>query len=276
MGPIEAARFAVEHGFEGLELHCNPLDLWPGVIAPATLVELAAIAREDGLRYSLYGCGTLNAATSLPELQALNHNTIVRMLDLAEAVRAHVICLHPGTVTELESLERKGVAFDTERFDRTQLVRQGWEHAVAALTRWAGLAAPRGVMLVIENDAHTPHTAAPSAQMLADMVRTVDSPNVRVNFDTGHAFIAGGLEEELEALRPYIAHVHLDDNSTAYSSEHLPLGEGAIDFSAVSNFLSRIEAALVLEIYAPQRPIEATLQSREYLLRLLSRAHHHC
>ncbi len=271
MNAVEAARFAAANAFQGLELQCNALDFWPGTVPRATLAELAAIGRGEGLAYSLYGCDTVNAAAGLPELCELGTETIERLLDLAERVGAGVLCLHPGTVSELAQLERKGVRFHTERYDAAALQEAAWQRAVTAFTHWADLAAPRGVTLVIENDVHVHHTAAPSASLLAAMVRTIDHANVRVNFDTGHAFIGGGLLEELEVLRPYIGHVHLDDNSTPHASEHLPLGEGAIDFAAIADFLGSTEAALALEIYAPERPVEATLQSRAYLHKMLGR-----
>lgn len=272
MSAVEAARFAAENGFQGLELQCNPLDFWPGLIPDATLAELAAIGRSEALAYSLYGCDTVNAATALPELRALGDETVERLLDVASRIGCQVLCLHAGKATELENLERKGVPYRTKRYDAGLLLQAASQRAVTAIAQWADLAAERGVTLVVENDAHVRHTAAPNADALAAMVRAIDRPNVRVNFDTGHAFIGGGLLEELEVLRPLIGHVHLDDNSTPHASEHLPLGEGAIDFGAIADFLAATEAALVLEIYAPRRPVEATLQSREHLLAALAGA----
>lgn len=270
MDAVGAARFAAANGFQGLELQCNRLDFWPGLIPGATLAELAAIGRDEGLAYSLYGCDTVNAATGLPELRALGDETIERLLDVANRIGCQVLCLHAGKATELEHLERKGVPYQTRRYDAGALRQAASQRAVAAIAQWAELAAACGVTLVIENDAHVRHTAAPSARALAAMVRAIDRPNVRVNFDTGHAFIGGGLVEELAVLRPLIGHVHLDDNSTPHASEHLPLGEGAIDFGAIADFLASTEAALALEIYAPLRPVEATLASRAHLLAALA------
>ncbi len=51
MNAVEAARFAADNGFQGLEVLCNPLDFWPGMIAEATLAELAAVARDEGFGF---------------------------------------------------------------------------------------------------------------------------------------------------------------------------------------------------------------------------------
>jgi sugar phosphate isomerase/epimerase len=98
------------------------------------------------------------------------------------------------------------------------------------------------------------------------MVEAIGRSNVKVNFDTGHGFIGGGFIEEFEALKAHIGHFHMEDARTPGVSEHLPLGEGKVDFDAIASFMAAVDAVLALEIYAPDRPVEATLQSRDYLL----------
>lgn len=63
----------------------------------------------------------------------------------------------------------------------------------------------------------------------------------------------------------------MEDATTHGVSEHLPLGEGKVDFGAIAEFMAAMDAVLSLEIYAPNRPVEATLQSRDYLLELMRR-----
>ena len=272
MNAVEAARFAADNGFQGLEVFCNPLNFWPGMIPEATLAELAAIARGEGLGLSLYACSTVNPATGLAELRTFNDDTMERMLDVCGRIGSTVLCIHPGSIAEFDYLGRKGVPFQTKRFDREDFLREGQQRAVEAITRWADLAAPIGVTIVVENDVHVRHTAAPTAESLAAMVTAAERPNIKVNFDTGHAFIGAGLIEELDVLKPHIGHLHLDDNSTPEVSDHLPLGEGAIDFSSIGDFIGTADAALTLEIYAPDRPVEATLASRDYILGVIAGA----
>ena len=163
-------------------------------------------------------------------------------------------------------------AFHIERFDRDELLSDGQQRSVEAIAKWADLAAPVGVTIVVENDVYVRHTAAPSAEALSAIVTAVDRPNIKVNFDTGHAFIGAGLTEELDVLKPCIGHFHLDDNSTPQASEHLPLGEGAVDFLSIAAFLATADTALSIEIYAPDRPVEATLASRDYILGVIASA----
>ncbi len=272
MGPPEAARFAAENGFAGLELFCNPCEFWPGLIPGATLDELGAIGRDEGIEYSLYGCYTNNAATRLPELKALDTEIMKRVLDVAAHVGAKVLCIHPGVVVELRDLERKGVKFHTGRFDRDQLIEDAWKSAVEAIAGWADLAAPMGVTIVVENDVHVRHTVGRTAASLAALVEAVARPNVKVNFDTGHAFLGAGLRQEFDVLEHLIGHFHLDDNATPKLSDHLPLGEGTVPFPAIAAGLGKSDAALAIEIYAPERAVEATLASRDYILKAIAEA----
>lgn len=66
---------------------------------------------------------------------------------------------------------------------------------------------------------------------LKTLVETIDSQFFRVCLDTGHinAFAGADMEEWLRALGPNVAEVHLHDNFGS-ADEHLPLGEGSIDF----------------------------------------------
>ena len=267
MGPIEAARFACSQAFDGLEIQSNVLDFWPGPGSERLLHELCAISQNEGLCYTFYGQAELNPAARTPESRHANAELIRHAIATAVTLSSPLLSVHPGVVSELAILERYGRPYATSRFNRTQLLRDGWQRAIETLAQWAELTADAGLLLTIENEAHVRYTAAPTAASLAAMIQAIGQPNVRVNFDTGHAFIGGGLQQELAVLRPHIGHLHLNDNR-GNVSEHLPLGTGAADFPGIARFLATVDAALVLEIYAPERPVEASLESRDYLTAL--------
>jgi sugar phosphate isomerase/epimerase len=85
-----------------------------------------------------------------------------------------------------------------------------------------------------------------------DLAEAVDHPAFRVLFDTCHAYagavagarqgpepelLVGGVVEYAELLAPYVGHLHLIDGDGSLhngeTSEHLPFGEGNIDFPRV-------------------------------------------
>jgi sugar phosphate isomerase/epimerase len=273
MGPVETARFAARNGFQGVEITCDPLDFWPGLVSETTLNELIAIGSGEGLGYAVYAPSVLNPAAGLPEEQAANDELIKRAVDVAVRLASPVLAIHPGVVSELYSLERHAAPFATTRYDRDRLARGGRERAVERIGAWAGMLEPAGLTLLVENEVHVRHTTAPTAKALAAMVEGTGRSNVKVNFDTGHAFVGGGVAEELAVLKPLIAHVHLNDNARKVS-EHLPLGAGRVDFLSIAEFLATVDAPLVLEIYAPSAPEAAVLQSRDHIQAVIASAIH--
>ncbi|OGC00509.1 MAG: hypothetical protein A3G35_13655 [candidate division NC10 bacterium RIFCSPLOWO2_12_FULL_66_18] len=271
MGPVDAARFAARHGFQGLELNCEPLDFCPSLVSEATLRELIAIRDGEGIGFALHDDSTVNPATRLPEEQAADDEKIRRLVEIGAKLSSPVLAIHPGVVRELDGLERHGTPFVTKRHDREDLARRGWHLAVERIGAWADMAASAGLTLVVENEVHTRHTTAPTAEALAAMVEAIGRRNVRVNFDTGHAFIGAGLAAEFAALERHIGHVHLNDNARKVS-DHLPLGTGQVDFPSIAGFLARVDAALVIEIFSPDRPEAAMLESRKYILGVIAAA----
>jgi sugar phosphate isomerase/epimerase len=76
-----------------------------------------------------------------------------------------------------------------------------------------------------------------NADLALETMRSVDHPNVRVNFDTGniyfynHKHTAHG---DLAKIIPYVAAVHLKDSSGGYQVWNFPeLGTGVVDFPKV-------------------------------------------
>ncbi|MFQ5427590.1 MAG: sugar phosphate isomerase/epimerase family protein [Thermodesulfobacteriota bacterium] len=67
---------------------------------------------------------------------------------------------------------------------------------------------------------------------LKQLVEEINSPSFRLCIDSGHLNIFSGVSFEawFKALGPYIAELHLHDNN-GEADEHLPLGDGTIDFA---------------------------------------------
>lgn len=271
MDVIEAARFTAREGFAGMELECSPLGFWPTTIPRSIIRDLIAISKNEGIRYTVHAPDDINPATDQPETKARDNEIFTRLVELAKQLSSPVVGIHPGVVHSLFALERKGVPYNTDRFNREELSNDAKKRAIETYAQWGVDCAKAGLTLTVENEVHVRHTVAPTAEILAEMIISADCENVKVNLDTGHAYIGAGLVEEFNALRDLIVHMHLDDGKTAGVSEHLPLGQGLANFTPLADFISQLEGAVVLEIYAPERPVQATLDSRKYLLNLLER-----
>ena len=87
----------------------------------------------------------------------------------------------------------------------------------------------QGVTIAME-----PHVGAiiDTPDKMLELLRLVDSPNLRVNFDISHFDIVGmTIEETVAALAPHSAHAHIKDQRGRYPNfEFLIPGEGNFDY----------------------------------------------
>jgi sugar phosphate isomerase/epimerase len=96
---------------------------------------------------------------------------------------------------------------------------------------WRGMAeeaAERDVVIVLEN------MWEPDPDVIADVLRLVDSAYVQACFDVGHFYLFSDylpLERWIERIEPWLLHCHLN-NHRGFYDEHLPLNfpGGVIDY----------------------------------------------
>lgn len=97
---------------------------------------------------------------------------------------------------------------------------------IAPLADYAG---SRGVVLAME-----PHVdgLVDTPERMIEILRLVDSPNLRVNFDISHFDVLGmPTAESVAALVPYSVHTHVKDQRGRYPDyEFLIPGEGPFDY----------------------------------------------
>lgn len=92
----------------------------------------------------------------------------------------------------------------------------------------------------------------------ASMVKLLERyTDAYMTFDIAHAFVQGGfaaIERFFELCRERIRHVHISDN-WGQSDDHLPLGAGGLDLSAVAALLRKYnyDDTITLEVFAPDR-----------------------
>ncbi len=112
---------------------------------------------------------------------------------------------------------------------------QEWlARAAATWKELASRAAAQGdVRIMLENVYET------EPELLLEIIRRVDAPNLQVCLDVGHLFAFGGgdLARWLDTLAPVIGQLHLHDNRGDQDA-HLALGAGTIPWQQVLRFLA--------------------------------------
>ena len=111
------------------------------------------------------------------------------------------------------------------------------------LTKMGDAAAARGITLVLETHPILLH----NGEACLEMMRAVNHPSVRINFDTGNiSFYTDGGDAvvELEKIAPYVASTHLKDHDGEFEAWHFrTLGEGIVDFAEVLRILKSVDYA---------------------------------
>lgn len=113
-----------------------------------------------------------------------------------------------------------------------------------------------GLTLCVENVMET------SPDVLRQIAEQVNDPRLRICFDVGHAFCQSGeLAPWLDALAPYISHVHLHNNHGSFD-EHLGLPDGTLDMAAVIRQLEALapQATYTLEVRPARASVEWLLE----------------
>lgn len=110
-----------------------------------------------------------------------------------------------------------------------------------------------------------PHgTYTKTSDGLLKIVNLVDSPWIKVNWDTGNSYLAGVEDpyEGLEKVREHVYHIHAKDISIEHSeaergkvtgtSVGCACGEGAVDWQRIGKILAPIEREISLSVECGQ------------------------
>ena len=97
----------------------------------------------------------------------------------------------------------------------------------------------RGVSLYLEN------MFDDSPEPLRRLLAEVGPAGARLCLDVAHAHVFSGLDlsEWVDAFKPYLAHIHLNDCNGEYD-DHLGVGQGALDWTDVFGLLKTVKQPL--------------------------------
>jgi sugar phosphate isomerase/epimerase len=213
-------RMNVEIGFEGKELDR---------LSRTELEEVAVRLQKRGCTISLHGPFWDLCPGSLdPLIRQISYSRLSQFFDLANIFGPiHVVC-HTG--------------FD-DRHHRGH--RRFWLEK--SLTLWEPLVKRAETLkfpLLLEN------VWEQTPDFHLELFQSVNSPWFGFCFDVGHqhSFSTTNLSVWLDHLAGFLREVHLHDNDGTHD-DHLPVGEGNIDFLLLFEFLQRrnIHPTLTLE-----------------------------
>lgn len=228
--PLEdAIEFAKRQGLTAFEVWADHPHAHPDE-TPADLRARLRRALAEFAGVSVHGpLGNNSLASINPGIRRESLRQHLAAVELAHDVGATVLVAHPG------DLRDPRFAADFTRLS---------QDALAQLARRAeGL----GVTIAVENCGPYHAGIDRTAADLASLVAGVASPHLKACLDTGHGAVNGNTAELVRLLGDAIVHLHVHDNH-GQRDEHLPIGQGGIDFSVIAPVLARFRGIAISEV----------------------------
>ena len=144
-----------------------------------------------------------------------------------------------------------------------QVPQQAYMTNLASIRELCDFAADFGILIAVENMPNFPKIFGKYPDEMQEMLDAVGSHNVGFTFDVGHANTVGLVDEFLDQLGERISHVHIHDNM-GKKDEHLPLGEGTVNWKQVMEKLSNYNGIFVTEMAS----VDEGIKSLEFLRKL--------
>ncbi len=188
------------------------------------LIEL----REGGIAFTVHApFRDINIASLNPGAYEAARVDMMRSAEIANRIGATVVNVHPGIHSY----------FPLQHWPRMKEMER------AIYEELSDFGSPRGIRIVAENLIKT-NVHFEDTWTLDGVITLHDMWNAELKgicLDTGHAHQAGlDVADAVRRLGPRLKHMHLQDNHGGPIDEHLPIGEGTIDWPSVFAALDEI------------------------------------
>lgn len=261
---FDYARRAVEAGVDGFEVV-----YWESYLTPEEyekyMDNLRRIKDELKVGFSVHApitdlhLGSLNSKVRDVAIEEMKES-----IHLAQDIGAEVVTMHPAPgILAMPpgkwSKEEYHLPRTTSNFARQE------ELLVMAVKDLADYAPD--LLIGLENLVF-PHELYRSPAELWDLIRKVNRSNVGLTLDMGHAVVSGQKPADfMNLLWDDVFHVHLHDNHGVVD-EHLPLGEGSIDYVGLIQILSNLDYQGVVNL---EFRMDNPADYRDYVLQFQKR-----
>lgn len=131
-----------------------------------------------------------------------------------------------------------------------------WPRFTEFMDQLADVGKRLGVVYLIENQTFNCPLGHDPIE-IARHVAALDSPSVRMCFDTGHAHITGDVITALREAAPTIGYFHIHDNDGIQDDHRMP-GDGTIDWGAFARVLEATgnQSPRMLEVFYDEPRVE--------------------
>lgn len=216
---VESTRIIADLGYKHVELCCASPGFDYRNVTVDTVRDLVELADRYELHYTVHP-HVVNTAAADEEERRSALADYIGAARLAERVGATAIVVHAGFKSYPESSREQAI-----------------DNALNVIHEIDEVAASLGIGMLLENTGWREHAVLRTPADLLDM-RAQCPAGTRILLDTGHAVLQGFDVADCARLwMPYLEEIHAHDNS-GDDDEHLPIGQGVIDWSALMHVLS--------------------------------------
>ena len=269
-GPKPAENYldiARNHGFHWIDISGSSPENFPEAFDPVRMKNLRARLEEVGLGCGIHTASYVNTAEIFATLRKGVVDHFKEFIDLGRGIGARYLIIHCGV------------------YFRQFRTRVG-ECLVQTLKEATGYAEKWGIPLLMENMNRIPQTPAGkpwnlsfeqpeisylgvTVEELSDIYSKVNSPLLGFSLNVAHAHILeSGFLPFLKAFGDKLGNVQISDNN-GITDEHLPVGEGTVDFPALIGALKKMNFRGTLSLSVPK---ERVVESKDRLLKIMDSA----
>jgi sugar phosphate isomerase/epimerase len=189
----------------------------------------------------------IDIASSDPAQRAASVAEIFKAAEAAALLRVHYFVLHPGP-------ENPAAVPEAEQLPHMQ-------HVVDSVNQIARHCRELGIMCVLENK--LPHLLFGNTSDILWILDGINTAEVGVCLDTGHAFLAGDIHSLVHKLASHLRMIHAHDSSGKEDNHWAP-GDGKIDWQRFMSDLieTRFRGALILEMAGNDDPAVTMANAR--------------
>ena len=246
-----------EMGYSGIELSCQPDQLFPIGFPKDEAKKIRLAAHEAGIAISNLHAGDRNLLGPNGEPSFISPESAGRAQRIRASKGAIDLCAELGAeITVVTSGQLHGAMTTTD----------AWRYLVDGLGACIEYAQHAGVLLLVEPE---PELFIRSTFDFLALAKALGHPRgFGLNLDVGHSHcLFENTPDVIRETSEYLMHIHLEDISKR-QHKHLMPGEGDMSFSAIQDALQEIKYSryVSVELYDHfDDPIQAARQAKNFL-----------
>jgi sugar phosphate isomerase/epimerase len=256
-----------DHGFHWIDINGSSPENFPETFNSARMKNLRAKLEDYSLGCGIHTASYVNTAEVFEGIRKGVVQHFKEFIDLGRGIGAQYLIIHCG------------VYFRQFRTQVEECLVRTLKEATSYAERW-------GVSLLIENMNRIPQALAGkpwdlsfeqpeisylgiTVEELAEIYSKVNSPMLGFSLNVAHAhLLPGGFPPFLAALGGKLGNVQISDNN-GITDEHLPIGEGTLDFVSLIRQLKMMDYHGTLSLSVAK---DRVLECKDRLEKILASA----